>query len=80
MLSRERLRPTRPSLALAVALSLAACGDVRISYGAYDREGVFDVRVETRPGEILQWSNVRVAGDRCGPVTVVLQAALTLYD
>ncbi len=141
MFSREHLRPTRRSLALAAALALAACGDVRISYGdyhcshdpapgivvefvardngrpvavgatgtlsddilieqmrpsdsrrglgpertyalagAYDREGVFDVRVETRAGEILQWSNVRVAGDRCGPYTVVLQAELTLYD
>jgi hypothetical protein len=38
------------------------------------------VRVETQPGEILQWSRVRVSVDRCGPFTVVLRAELTLLD
>src|SRR5690606_24099645 len=48
--------------------------------GGYRRQGIYDVRVETAAGEVLTWSRVRVAGDRCGPFTVVLQAELTRYE
>lgn len=47
--------------------------------GAYDRAGIYDVRVETAFGEILNWTRIKVSSDRCGPFTVVLQAPLTLF-
>ena len=46
--------------------------------GGYGREGIYDVRVQTSAGEVLTWSRIKVAADRCGPFTVVLQAALEL--
>ena len=44
--------------------------------GGYDREGIYDVRVETSLGEVQEWTRIRVQADRCGPFTVVLQARL----
>jgi hypothetical protein len=55
----------------------AAPGRTYALAGGYGREGSFDVRVETAPGEIREWSRVPVHGDRCGPFTVVLQARLS---
>jgi len=48
--------------------------------GGHDREGIYDVRVETSRGEIHEWSRIRVVADRCGPFTVVLQARLIFLD
>lgn len=46
--------------------------------GGRGREGVYDIRVETSSGEVISWSRVKVEADRCGPLTVVLQARLNL--
>lgn len=48
--------------------------------GGFRREGVYEVRVEIAGGEVLQWSRVRVTGDRCGPFTVVLRAEVAVLD
>ena len=45
--------------------------------GGFGREGVYDVRVETRTGESFAWDRIRVARDFCGPLTVVLQAEVS---
>jgi hypothetical protein len=58
----------------------AGAGRTYALAGGYRREGIYEVRVETAVGEVLTWSRVRVAADRCGPLTVVLQAELTRYD
>ncbi len=44
--------------------------------GGYSRQGVYDVQVRAGSGENLNWSGIRVSADRCGPLTVVLQARL----
>jgi hypothetical protein len=44
--------------------------------GAYGRDGIYDVRVETGSGEVLAWRAVRVASDRCGPFTVFLRGEI----
>jgi hypothetical protein len=54
----------------------AAAGRTYALAGAYDREGIYDVRVETAFGEVLTWSRIKVSSDRCGPFTVFLQASL----
>ena len=44
--------------------------------GAYGRDGVYEVRVETGSGEVLFWRAVRVVSDRCGPFTVFLRGEI----
>ncbi len=56
-----------------------AGGRTRALAGGFGREGVYDVRVETAAGEEFAWNRIRVAGDRCGPFTVVLQAEVTAF-
>jgi hypothetical protein len=58
----------------------AGAGRTYALAGGYRREGIYDVRVETAAGEVLTWSSIRVAGDRCGPFTVVLRAELTRFE
>jgi hypothetical protein len=41
--------------------------------GAFGRDGIYDVRVETGSGEVLTWRAIRVVSDRCGPFTVYLR-------
>ena len=41
--------------------------------GAYGRDGVYEVRVETGSGQVMGWRAVRVVSDRCGPFTVFLR-------
>lgn len=59
---------------------LAGLGRTYALAGGYGREGVYDVRVETAAGEAFAWNRIRVAGDRCGPFTVVLQAEVSTFD
>ena len=47
--------------------------------GGHDREGVYEVRVETDFGEVIEWSRIKVSADRCGPFTVVLQARISIF-
>lgn len=67
----ERMSPT--------TLRHAAPGTTFALAGGYGREGIYDVRVETAFGEVVTWNRIRVAGDRCGPFTVVLQAPLIAH-
>ena len=46
--------------------------------GAYGRDGVYQVRVETGSGEVLGWQAVRVVSDRCGPFTVFLRGEVRM--
>lgn len=55
----------------------SAAGRTFALAGGYGREGVYDVRVETRAGERFAWDQIRVVGDLCGPFTVTLQAPVS---
>ena len=60
------VRHAAPGLAYALA-------------GGFDRDGIYDVRVTTAFGEVLEWSRIKVSADRCGPFTVILQARLNAF-
>lgn len=64
----------------ATGQRFAGAGRTYALAGGYRREGVYDVRVETAAGETFAWNRIRVAGDRCGPFTVVLQAEVSTFD
>lgn len=68
----EQMRPT--------GHRFAGNGRTYALAGGFDREGVYDVRIETSLGEILEWHRIRVARDWCGPFTVVLQAEVRGFD
>jgi hypothetical protein len=61
----------------ASAQQPGAVGRTHALAGGFGREGVYDVRVQTRAGEAFAWDRIKVDGDFCGPLTVVLQAEIS---